>query len=145
MPKCGCAGDACACSIQPGPGLLVTGTGTASSPFVISLSPAPGDQPVSAAGPLDLSAYGGSAVVSVLLNANATSVVLPSSSATHLDLIITQGAGGSKTITWGSQVKWPGGTVPVLSTANNAIDWITLVRSGSAGTWVGVLTAKALA
>lgn len=138
---CGCAGGSCSCAITAGPGLLITGTGNASSPFTISLAPAPGTVTINAAGPLDLSANGGNAVVMVALNANATSVVLPSTGS-HLDLLITQGGGGSKTITWPVAVIFPGGTDPVLSTAAAAVDWITLVRAGTV--WAGVRTAANL-
>ena len=37
------------------------------------------------------------------------------------------------TLTWPATVKWPGGTAPTLSTANNAIDVVTLVWDNTAG------------
>lgn len=143
MPSgCGCAGSSCACAIQVGTGLTVTGTGNASAPFVISIAPSPGNIDINAAGPMDLSASGGIASIMVNLNANATSVLLPTTGG-HIDILIKQGGGGSKTIVWPSALLWPGNVDPVLSTAAGAIDWITLVLAG--GTWAGVLTAKALA
>jgi len=36
-------------------------------------------------------------------------------------------------VTWPAGVKWPGGTAPVITTANNAIDEINL-RTIDAGT-----------
>lgn len=137
---CGCAGGSCSCSITAGPGLTITGTGNSSAPFQISVAPQPGAIIVSAAGPLDLSGNGGNAVVAVTLNANATSVVLPTTG--HLDLLITQGTGGSHTIAWPAAVIWPGGTEPVLSTPLNAVDWFTLVNAG--GVWAGVRTGANL-
>ena len=138
---CGCAGVSCSCSITAGPGLTITGTGNSSAPFQISLAPQPGALTINSPGPLDLSGNGGSAVVQVTLNANATSVVLPTGGA-HIDLLITQGTGGSRTITWPGPIIWPGGTEPVLSTAVGAIDWITLIQAGTV--WAGVRTAANL-
>lgn len=44
---------------------------------------------------------------------------------------ITQAGTGSYTIAWGSDVKWPGGTPPTLSTAVGAVDYVTLVYTGT--------------
>ena len=46
-------------------------------------------------------------------------------------LIITQGTGGSKTITTWTNFRWPGGTAPVLSTTAGAIDVITAYSDGT--------------
>jgi hypothetical protein len=137
---CGCAGGSCGCAIQAGPGLVVTGTGNASAPFTITLAPTPSSIPIDVAGPLDLSAFGGYSTVLVNLNANATSVILPTAAVApgRIDLLIRQGAGGSRLITWPAAIVWPGGTDPVLTTTNNAYDWITLIQA--AGTWAGVRT-----
>lgn len=35
---CGCAGQSCGCAIKAGTGIKIEGTGTASSPFVVSLN-----------------------------------------------------------------------------------------------------------
>lgn len=43
-------------------------------------------------------------------------------------LILKQDATGSRTITWHSSMKWPGGTAPVLSTAANSIDAFTFIQ-----------------
>jgi hypothetical protein len=143
MPgRCSCAGSSCSCQITAGNGLSVTGTGNASSPYVVSLAPAQTDINHGTAGVLDLSQVGGYSSVLVTLAANATSVTLPPGGS-HLDLLVVQAAGGSKTITWPAIVKFPGGTDPVLSTADGATDWITLIQAG--GVWAGVRTAAALA
>ena len=42
-------------------------------------------------------------------------------------LFITQGGTGGKTVSWGSDVEWPGGTPPTLSTAAGAVDAVSLV------------------
>lgn len=44
---------------------------------------------------------------------------------------ITQAGSGSYTIAWGADVKWPGGTPPTLSTAVGAVDYVTLVYTGT--------------
>ena len=58
----------------------------------------------------------------------------------NITLMIVQGASTNFTLTWPANVKWPGGTAPTLSTANNAIDVITLVwddTGGGDGTYYG--------
>jgi len=46
-------------------------------------------------------------------------------------LTVKQDGVGSRTATWGSVFKWPGGTPPTLSAGVNAIDHITLVAYGT--------------
>jgi hypothetical protein len=46
-------------------------------------------------------------------------------------LIIKQDATGSRTLTWNSVFKWPGGVAPVLSTAANATDIVSFVCDGT--------------
>jgi hypothetical protein len=49
-----------------------------------------------------------------------------------LSLVITQDASGSKTVsTWDSDVKWPNGTAPTLTTTANAIDMISCLYRSS--------------
>lgn len=141
---CGCSGGSCGCSIVAGPGLVITGTGNASAPFVITLAPTADTIPVDLAGPLDLSSFGGYSTVRVMLNANATSVLLPTAGAApgRIDMLVVQGAGGSRTISWPAAVIWPGGTDPVLTTTNGATDWITLIQAG--GVWAGIRTGANL-
>jgi hypothetical protein len=73
-------------------------------------------------------------------NANTQSLTLTASAAITMSnpldggvytLMITQGTGGSKTVTW-SNVKWPGGTPPTLSTAVGALDVITFIYGPTA-------------
>lgn len=96
---------------------------------------------INTAGALDLSGNNGTAIVAVTLNANATSVVLPTQGG-HLDVLVTQGTGGSRTITWPAAVIWPGGTDATLSTPVGSSDWITLLYAN--GIWAGVKTGAAL-
>jgi hypothetical protein len=42
-------------------------------------------------------------------------------------LFLTQGGTGGKTVSWGADVEWPGGTPPTLSTAAGATDAVSLV------------------
>jgi hypothetical protein len=42
-------------------------------------------------------------------------------------LFLTQGGTGGKTVSWGTDVEWPGGTPPTLSTAAGATDAVSLV------------------
>lgn len=46
-------------------------------------------------------------------------------------LSVIQDGTGSRTITWNSVFKWPGGTAPTLSTGANARDIITFVSDGT--------------
>jgi hypothetical protein len=47
-------------------------------------------------------------------------------------LLVIQDGTGSRTITWPSEVKWPGGTAPTLSTGANDVDLVSFVaRSGN--------------
>jgi len=45
--------------------------------------------------------------------------------------IITQDGTGSRTLAYGTLFKWPGGSVPVLSTAASSVDLITAVYNGT--------------
>lgn len=42
-------------------------------------------------------------------------------------LFLTQGGTGGKTVAWGSDVEWPGGTPPTLSPTAGAVDAVSLV------------------
>ncbi len=44
---------------------------------------------------------------------------------------IIQDATGSRTVTWWSNILWPGGTAPTLSTAANSIDTFVFIKSGA--------------
>lgn len=39
MPRCGCSGSSCSCSVVSGPGVTVTGVGSADRPYSISAAP----------------------------------------------------------------------------------------------------------
>jgi hypothetical protein len=59
--------------------------------------------------------------------ANPTGIV---SGATYV-LQIGQDSTGNRVLSFGSAYKFPGGTVPSLSTSANAIDYLTFVASGT--------------
>lgn len=45
-------------------------------------------------------------------------------------LILVQDATGGRTATWPASVLWPGGSPPVLSTAANAVDIVSMIYDG---------------
>lgn len=46
-------------------------------------------------------------------------------------LIVRQDATGGRTLAYGSNYRWPGGTAPALSTAANAVDLLTFISDGT--------------
>jgi hypothetical protein len=58
-------------------------------------------------------------------------------------LSITQDGTGSRTVTWFSTIKWPGGTVPTLTTTANKRDQFVFIRTGS-GTYDGFVVGQNL-
>jgi hypothetical protein len=74
-------------------------------------------------------------VFTTTLTANVT--VAPTLSSANdgqtVNWFLTQGTGGSKTMTWPSTFKWPGGSAGVLSTDAGAVD--LLVATYRAGHW----------
>ena len=61
-----------------------------------------------------------------------------------INWFITQDATGTRTMTWGTSVKWPGGSAGVLSTAANSVDLVVMTYRSSTGFWYASL-AKAFA
>jgi len=47
------------------------------------------------------------------------------------------GAGGAHTVTWPASVKWGGGSKPVVSTGNDAVDKFTLTTDDAGTSWFG--------
>ena len=52
-----------------------------------------------------------------------------------INWFITQDATGSRTMTWPTSFKWPGGTAGVLSTAANSVDLVVATYRSSTGFW----------
>jgi hypothetical protein len=59
-----------------------------------------------------------------------------------INWFITQDATGSRTMTWPTSFKWPGGTAGVLSTAANSVDLVVATYRSGTGFWY-VTIAKA--
>jgi hypothetical protein len=78
----------------------------------------------------------------VLLTENITTTTIsnPAQSGRmcQITIKITQdGGGGAYTVAWPASVKWPGGSAPVISTANDAVDMITLTTWNGGTNWFG--------
>lgn len=56
-----------------------------------------------------------------------------------VNIRIKQDATGSRTLAYGSAYKWPGGTAPVLSTAANAVDLLSMYYDSTDAVWACVL------
>lgn len=81
-------------------------------------------------------------VFTTTLTANVT--VAPTFSAPGdgqtINWFLTQDATGSRTMTWPTSFKWPGGTAVALSTAANAVDMLVATYRASTGFWyVGLM------
>jgi hypothetical protein len=83
----------------------------------------------------------------ITLTANCTLSLsnVPASTAVRITLLIHQDGTGSRTVTWPTTTKWPGGTPPTLSTAASAIDKVTLTTTNGGTTWYGQLDGKGFA
>lgn len=90
--------------------------------------------------------YTSGPIVALTLDANVTGVTISNgpTQGGSLTFIITQGTGGSKTMTWGSSFKWAGGTAPTLSTPTGSIDIVSVVKP-TGSTWYGFLGGRAFA
>jgi hypothetical protein len=57
-----------------------------------------------------------------------------------INWFIAQDATGSRTMTWPTSFKWPGGTAGVLSTAANSVDLVVATYRSGTGFWYATLT-----
>ncbi len=62
---------------------------------------------------------------------NETFVFTAPTNPCNILLVLKQDSTGSRTVTWPSAVKWPGGTAPTLTTAANSIDIIAFYFDGT--------------
>ena len=69
----------------------------------------------------------------------APSLTNPSDGQT-INWFITQDATGSRTMTWPTSFKWPGGTAGVLSTAANSVDLVVATYRSGTGFWYATLS-----
>lgn len=120
-------------------GLSVTGKGNVDDPYVVTLSHPFSELDHATNGPLDLVGIRPGGFVEVGLTADVDDVVFPEEAGARLELLLRQDGTGN-TVTWPSNVRWPGGTPPVLSTTAGQADWIDLRRLGDH--WVGRLVAS---
>jgi hypothetical protein len=56
-------------------------------------------------------------------------------------IILTQPAGGSKTVTWPAGISWAGGSAPTLSAGANKSDCFVFIRTGS-GAYIGLVAGQ---
>jgi hypothetical protein len=91
---------------------------------------------------LDASAAAGY-IKTITLTANCTFTLTGTTAgqATTLELVLTQDATGSRTVTWPASVKWSGGA-PILSTAAGATDRVVLTSYNNGTTWYADLVGK---
>lgn len=80
-------------------------------------------------------------VFTTTMTANVTTA--PSLSSANdgqtVNWFLTQDATGSRTMTWPTSFKWPGGTAGVLSTAANSRDLLVATYLASTGHWYATL------
>jgi hypothetical protein len=57
-----------------------------------------------------------------------------------INWFITQDATGSRTMTWPTSFKWPGGTAGVLSTAANSVDLVVATYRSGTGFWYATIS-----
>lgn len=72
-----------------------------------------------------------SLIQTVTLGGNRTLAISNETTGRPFLIRLVQDGGGSRTVTWWSTIKWPGGTAPVLSTAAGAIDAFLFIPLGS--------------
>lgn len=77
-------------------------------------------------------------VFAVSLNANITTLSfsnVPSSGTAYALTLSFTADGTARTVTWGSAVKWPGGTAPTLTSTNAKVDTFVLTTWDGGTTW----------
>lgn len=77
-------------------------------------------------------------VFAVSLNANITTLSfsnVPSTGTAYGLTLALTADGTARTVTWGSAVKWPGGTAPTLTSTNGKVDNVVLYTHDGGTTW----------
>lgn len=113
-----------------------TGTGTLSGKTVTGLKETKA-APAISAGTLTLDCSTGN-VFAVSLNANITTLTLsnvPSTGTAYALTLAFTADGTARTVTWGSAVKWPGGTAPTLTSTSTKVDTFVLTTWDGGTTW----------
>jgi hypothetical protein len=82
-------------------------------------------------------ANGNHATITMDQNITTLTINNPSTSGDvcMLRLSLVQDGTGSRTITWPSAIKWPGGTAPVLTTTASRQDEFVLITEDAGTTW----------
>jgi len=75
----------------------------------------------------------------VVLTGNVTFVFSNPQDGQSINVRIIQDATGSRIVTWPASFRWQGGSVPVLSTAANAADFLAAEYDATDATWVASL------
>lgn len=75
------------------------------------------------------------------LTANCTITFPTAAVGKAFALVLKQDGTGSRTVTWPGTVKWPGGTVPVLTTTKEKTDVLSFL-SVDGTNWIGFLAAQ---
>ena len=70
------------------------------------------------------------ATLTVTTNSTMNTPTNPQAGSTYV-MIVTQGTGGSNTLSFSTAYKFPGGTVPVLSTGSAQVDVVSFVSNGT--------------
>jgi len=70
------------------------------------------------------------ATLTVTTNSTMNTPTNPQAGCTYV-MIVTQGTGGSNTLSFSTAYKFPGGTVPVLSTGSAQVDVLSFVSNGT--------------
>lgn len=142
MPRnCGCAGGSCSCLIIAGPGLVVSGTGNSSDPYVVGL-PAGSDDvivlgPFTVAGTnVNLTTLVGELDEGVFqMNVEANVTLYFSDTApvgARYEIRTSQSFGA--TIAFGGNVWTPTGTTEPMPAPASGVGWISAVKM-SASDW----------
>lgn len=76
-------------------------------------------------------------IQTITLNQASTTIAFPANDAgKSFLLIIKQDGNGSRTVTWDSGVKWPGGTAPTITATASKADLFSFICDGTV--WYGV-------
>lgn len=84
-------------------------------------------------------------VFAVSLNANITTLTfsnVPASGTAYGLTLAFTADGTARTVTWGSAVKWPGGTAPTLTSTNAKVDIFVLTTWDGGTTWYGFTSGQ---
>lgn len=79
----------------------------------------------------------------VTLGGNRTLALSNDQTGQSFTVFLKQDGTGSRTVTWWSGVKWPGGTTPTLTTTAGKTDVFTFVKDG-AGSYYGFTAGYSL-